>query len=59
MIAVKLVPNQLEDANFDGVPDELPTIMPRGVNDPPVDRQGAGFGWLFLVALAFLGFRRK
>ncbi|MGR5268208.1 DUF3466 family protein [Vibrio astriarenae] len=58
VIAVKLVPNQLEDANFDGEED-LPTIIPRGVNDPPVERQGAGFGWFFLAALGFLGFRRK
>ncbi|MGR5252083.1 DUF3466 family protein [Vibrio astriarenae] len=54
VVAVKLVPNpaSLEE-------DGTPSIEPRGVNDPPVERQGAGFGWLFLAALGFLGFRRK
>ncbi|MDN2481131.1 DUF3466 family protein [Vibrio agarivorans] len=55
VVAVKLVPNPASLETEDGTP----TINPRGVNDPPVERQGAGFGWLFLAALGFLGFRRK
>ncbi|QIA63306.1 DUF3466 family protein [Vibrio astriarenae] len=59
VVAVKLVPNPLALINEDGEITDDPEIAARGVNDPPVDRQGAGFGWLFLVALGFLGFRRK
>ncbi|MDR9828682.1 DUF3466 family protein [Vibrio sp. FNV 38] len=58
VVAVKLVPNQLIDEDNDGEGD-LPEIISRSVNDPAVERQGAGFGWMFLVALGFLGFRRK
>ncbi|MGL6314913.1 DUF3466 family protein [Vibrio sp. WXL103] len=53
VVAVKLVPNQLS------ADDEIPTITPRELNDPPVERQGAGFGWLFLAALGVFGLRRR
>ncbi|WP_394244409.1 DUF3466 family protein [Vibrio astriarenae] len=57
-VAVKLVPNPNALVGDDGEAID-PIIISRDVNDPPVDRQGAGFGWLFLAALGFLGFRRK
>lgn len=53
VVAVRLVPNQLS------AEDEIPTITPRELNDPPVERQGAGFGWLFLAALGAFGLRRR
>lgn len=48
VVAVKLVPNE---ANAE--------IMPRGKIQTTVTREGGSFGWISLLILGVLGFRRK
>jgi hypothetical protein len=50
LVAVKLIPiaNASERS-----------IQPRGVEAPPVKRNGAGLGWMALIMLGFFGLRRN